>query len=170
MTLSPARRESDQDRALAHMVHVIADGHLTHRFLPTDPGFAGVAPSTFPELMSQGFLRYAGNFGQPAYFVTPLGWLAGLRAAGCLESVELRDRCQRVVRALKARVKEDNRSSPLPIGVFPDVIASIAEVQAMWLLNALESGLLQQIFPNQQMNAFYERKLVKIPPTFGFPI
>jgi len=40
-----------------------------------------------------------------------------------------------------------------------------------WLLNALKSGLLQEMFPDKRMNAYWDArsKIVRVPVTFGMP-
>lgn len=41
-----------------------------------------------------------------------------------------------------------------------------------WVLNLLKSGLLQEMFPSKQMNAYWEKTTasVRVPQTFDMPI
>lgn len=170
VTLSPAHREHDEDLVLAHMVEATGVALLgSQQFRVRDTAFSEVAGSSFAALAERGWLTYDGVIGEPSYSLTPAGWLEGLRRSRRLESDLLRGRCQRVVQALRGRLKHDNRSSPLGVSARPDVIATEADVPLPWLLNALDSGLFQAVFPQQQMHVTYERKLIRIPPTFGFP-
>jgi hypothetical protein len=100
--------------------------------------------------------------------LTGFGWITGLRLSGRLQSAEVRLRAQTVARALKARVKgrhglhdelvdvrELAQELPLPVG---------------WLWNAMDTDLLQKVFPKDRMNARLDQQhktLIRIPPTFG---
>lgn len=167
MTESAERRMHDMETLLRFMVKTVADESVnTTRFAVRDPEFAGLLPTTWTELEAASLIAPMHSFGNPAYRLTPYGWLEALRLTGELqENSATWVRAQQLVRSFKDLVK--GRSH------YHDALADPREfgpaLPTGWVWNAVESGLLQELF-GAGMNAHPDprsRFTIRIPPTFG---
>jgi hypothetical protein len=146
-------------------------GLAAKSFDTKDLTFVGIATTTFVELEEQGLLIGRHVIGAAMYALTPRGWLEALRRGGLIDSELIRQRSQAVVRVLKASIKDSNRSNPRGELVYAHTAAAEAGVSVEWLHAAIESGLLQSVFPSQQIKAYWDgRASIRVPPTFGFPL
>jgi hypothetical protein len=168
MPIDPQRRMSDLTQALTLMLEAQGDEALNGiSFSSSESKFAGLAHTTWRELVDAGLIEDRGEKPGPTFRLTPHGWLTGLEVSGALDRQDIRDRAIAMRRALKAKVKgrrehygahvdvrEFSREIGLPVG---------------WVWSAMRSNLLQTLFPDDLMNATLDprsRLLIEIPPTF----
>jgi hypothetical protein len=162
MTISVTRRKDHVRAALISLVEIVGDDHrIEHHFNPDDSRFAGLIETTWRELLDADFLELRGR----SPVLTPSGWITGLRLSGRLISPDIRDRAQRIVRSLKARVK--GRRGIHDVFVNVRELAEELNLPVGWLANAFEAQLIEKVFPKDRVKVRYERLLVRIPPTFG---
>lgn len=165
MTISIARRKDDLRAAIIKLADIVGDDHrIQHHFSPEDPRLSDFIETTWREMIDAGLLELRGR----ELAVTGFGWITGLRLSGRLQSAEVRQRAQIVVRALKARVKGRHGLHD----EFVDVrdLAQELNLPVGWLWNAMDAELLQKVFPKDRINARLDQRhktLIKIPPTFG---
>lgn len=167
VTESGERRRQDMERLLRLMVDAVGDDSVnTTRFPVRKPEFAGLLPTTWPELEAAGLIRPDHAHGNPTYLLTPRGWLEALRLTGELqENTATWSRAQKLVRELKDLVRgrdqyHDALEDPRHFG--PDLPPG-------WVWNAVTSGLLRELF-GPGMNAYPDprsRFTIRVPPTFG---
>lgn len=165
MTVAAARRKDDVRSAIVRLTEIVGDDHrIEHHFDPSDSRFTDLLETTWRELLDADLLEDRGRL----LVMSSAGWLTGLRLSGQLQSDKVRSRATLMVRALKARVKGRR-------GIHDELldVRELAEEIALpvgWLFNAIESHLLQRVFPKDRMNATLDSRhklLIKIPPTFG---
>ena len=165
MTLPARDRQADRVTALLTMVAELGDravGDESWQVSRSD--FAALIPTTFPELEEAGYVRQGRVFGPPTYELTEEGWLAGLQASGAFESEALRERCVALVKFFKAQIAGRRESALVDLRELPPGLPD------GWVLNALGSGLLAEMFPGKRMNATLGVYLeIAIPQTFGMP-
>lgn len=169
MTLSPERRGDDQRRVLSIMASDLADTMLSGKEWPkADPRFADIAPTTRVELPEKGLIVRSPVQNEPRYLLTEAGWLAGLKINGTLDNEEFRARCVELVRYFKSLV--NGRDSEWPARVHYQRLPP--EPPFGWVFNVLKSGLLQRMFPDKRMNAYWEKETasVRVPTTFAMPV
>lgn len=170
MSISDGQRREDKKRTLRLMVETLGDKWFRGKyFQPSDPGFTTVLQTTWRELLDDGLLDdSASAFNSPHFRLTARGWLRGLTYTDAIDSRDLRDRCTRLVRALKSIVKGRNSHY--------DEFVSVAELAVGtglpegWIFNAIEAGLLDVIFPDDRWDAHLDAKsktTVRVSPTFG---
>jgi len=168
MTVSPARRLKDQATALSLMASEIGDQdyQLERTFWSEDaPEFTALVSTTWDELEQQGLVHQHATFSKVRrFYLTHAGWIAGLQAAGLFNTPEQRERCILLIQYFKRQVKGRQDAATLtrtdlqhdqqPFG---------------WLLNVVQSDLLQLLFPEQQMHVDWDEQhsVVRIPATFG---
>ncbi len=169
MTLSPDRRTADQETALRIMAADVGDAALFEREWPkVDPRFGNLAPTTWIQLQERGLVTRSPVQNEVRYGLTEAGWIAGLRLNGKLDDAAFRARCIEFIRFLKGLIKGRQ-------GEWPDRIhwqKLPPDFPFGWVLNVLKSGLLQEMFPSKQMNAYWEKSTasVGVPQTFDMPI
>ncbi|MCL4844914.1 MAG: hypothetical protein KJ066_00120 [Acidobacteria bacterium] len=163
MTVSAARRKDHVRATLVQMVNAVGDApRLDCRFRPDDPSFDSVLPTTWREMLDADLIE---DRGRHDFVITPFGWITGLRISGLLAGEDCRSRAQKIVRALKGRVKgrQDIHDELVDIRT----LASELALPIGWLANAMEARLIEKVFPKDRMRVRYEKLLVRIPPTFG---
>lgn len=165
MTHSVPRRKDDLRRALVKLVEIVGDDYcIEHFFRIDDPRLEGVLTTTWREMSDADLIDLSGH----DFSLTATGWLTGLRIAGKLGSPEVRARALEMVKALKAQVKgrHDLHDEVIDVREF----AKEVNLPEGWVVNALDSGLLQKVFPKDRINASLDpeyKVLIRIPPTFG---
>jgi hypothetical protein len=170
MSVSDDQRREDKRRTLCTILQQLGDRHFSaYGVEPTDPEFADVLQTTWRELMDDGLLDDKhSSMGHPVFRLTSHGWLRAMALSGQLDSVEVRDRCRRLARALKSVVK--GRSSHYDEFVDVDTIAAAAELPPGWVFNAIKSKLLGVVFPDDRWDAHLDpksRSTIRVSPTFG---
>jgi hypothetical protein len=169
MTLSADRRNADQETVLRIMASDLGDEALFEKeWRRLDPRFAALAATTWVQLQERGFVVLSPVRNEPRYALTETGWIAGLRLNGALDDGVVRERCIAFVKFLKSLV--DGRQCEWPGRVHYQKIPP--EFPFGWALNALRSGLLHEMFPTKNMNAYWEKKTasIRVPQTFGIPM
>ncbi len=163
MPIEPARRESDLETALCRMVAEQGD-QPRMPFSPDDSFLRELAPTTWDELLAEGFIESRGTRPYPTFRLTASGWLKGMRLNGALDRPDVRDRAVTIRRALKGRVK----SRHLPYDAFEDVRSLATEIglPVGWVSSALSANLLAEMFPDDMMNASLDGVKIRIPRTF----
>jgi len=171
MTLSINRRLADQEIALRTMASEVGEAALFEKFWSVaDPRFQDLALTTWVELQEKGLVVPRKIFGADAqYHLTEAGWIVGLRLGGTFDDPEFRARCVRLVKFFKHSV--DGRSTTTDALISHHGLPA-ADLPFGWVLNALKSCLLQEVFPDKRMNASWDRvsKVIRVPVTFGMPL
>lgn len=95
---------------------------------------------------------------------TAHGWLAALHTREALGDQDLRERAIRLIRFLKAQIKGRPVPHDLPVSHHQAVGETC--IPFPWILRALDSGLLQALFPADRMTAYWDRssKIIRVPP------
>ena len=141
MTVSVARRKDHVRAALMKLVEIVGDDHrIGHHFDTDDTRFAHFLETTWRELLDAGFIELSGR----SVVLTPSGWITGMRLSGRLDSPEVRERAQRIVQTLKARVK--GRRSIHHQWVDVRELARELILPVGWLSNAMEARLIERVF------------------------
>ena len=151
MTLSPERRTADQEKALRIMAADVGDDALFNKEWPAvDPRFANLAPTTWVQLQERGLVTRSPIQNELRYLLTEAGWIEGLRLNGTLDEEAFRARCIDFIKFLKSLIK--GRQGESPARIHNQKLP--AHFPFGWVLNVLKSGLLQEMFPTKQMNAY----------------
>jgi hypothetical protein len=169
MTLSPQRRTAEQEVVLRIMAADVGDVALFMKEWPkADSRFSDISSTTWVQLQERGLLKRSPVQNELRYLLTEAGWIAGLRLNGTLDEEAFRSRCIEFIRFLKGLIK--GRQGEWPGRIHHQNLP--ADFPFGWVLNVLKSGLLQEMFPSQQMNAYWEKASasVRIPQTFDMPI
>jgi hypothetical protein len=170
MSVSNDQRREDRRRALCLILEQLGDRYfLEYGVEPTDPGFNDVLKTTWRELLDDNLIDdRLSSMGRPVFRLTSYGWLRALILSGEIDSVEMRERCVRLARALKSVVK--GRSSHYDEFVSVDTLAAKASLPEGWVFNAIESRLLGVVFPDDRWDAHMDpkgRNTVRVSPTLG---
>lgn len=157
-------------RALEYMLEQIGDEPTsTFHIGVTDAPVADLPNTTWVELAEAGFVQRRSVIGGPCaqYEFTPHGWLAAHDLTGALRSEKVMKRAQTLAATLKGYVKGRAQHDKAMVDLRS--LAGETGIADGWLLNALKGGLLQKLFPDQKMNAFWETtsRSVRVPSTFG---
>jgi hypothetical protein len=166
MTVPTARRQDHVRAALIQLVEIVGDDQrIEHHFSTDDERFAGFLETTWRNLLDAGFVELRSRFQGGLLVLTPSGWITGMRLSGRLHGEVVRERAQRIVRSLKARVKGRH-------GIHDELVdvrdlARELDIPVGWLVNAMEAKLLDRVFAKDRMKLRYDKLLVRIPPTFG---
>jgi hypothetical protein len=170
MSISEAERREDKRRTLGLMLGQLGDLAVYQLGVePTDPGFTDVLPTTWRELLDDVLIDDdRTTFNRPVYRLTRHGWLEALSLSGKLKSDATRERCTRLVQALKDIVK--GRNSAFDEYVAIEAVASNTGLPWGWIFNAINSRLLNAVFPNRQWDAEIDSQFqthIVVSPTFG---
>ena len=170
MSISKDARVKDMADLLTAYVALIGDRDRIEIMVgPHDDGFTGFLRTTWVELEQRGFLAPHHAFGTNGqhWELTEGGWLMGLRVSGQLESTNLRARAVTLAQGLKALVK--GRSSPFAEIADERDLAPRLGLPVGWVRNALESNLLNELFPDKNMTVErdYRSGCFRVPPLFG---
>ena len=169
MTLSPERRTTDQETALRIMAADVGDAALFQVEWPkADPRFADLAATTWPQLHERGLVTRSPVQNELRYALTEAGWIAGLRLNGTLDDQAFRARCVAFIQFLKSLIR--GRQGDWPARIHWQKLP--VDFPFGWVLNVLKSGLLQDMFPKKQMNAYWDKASasVRVPQTFDLPV
>jgi hypothetical protein len=169
MTLSPERRTADQETALRIMAADVGDAALFRmEWSKVDPRFTNLAPTTWVQLQERGLVTRSPVQNELRYALTEAGWIAGLRLNGTLDEEAFRVRCIEFIKFLKSLI--EGRRDAWPGSIHWQKLP--AAFPFGWVLNVLKSGLLQEMFPSNQMNAYWEKATasIRVPQTFDMPI
>jgi hypothetical protein len=169
MTLSPERRNRDQQKALSIMAGDVGDTPLARiEWRKADPRFADLAPTTWAQLQEKGLATRSPVQNETRYLLTEAGWIAGMRFNGALDDPAFIARCVDLIQFLKGLIK--GRDGEFPASIHYRNVE--ARFPFGWVLNMLNSGMLQEMFPTKQMNAYWEKRTgsVRVPQTFDMPV
>jgi hypothetical protein len=169
MTISPDKRRAAMVRALAYMLERIGDECVPRFAIPISEGpLANLPDTTWIELTEAGLVQRHRVHNPPVrYEFTHRGWAFAHKLTGALNSDEVQARCQRLVATLKGLVK--GRGQHGDVFIHHEKLASQADVPGCWMINAIKSDLLQEVFPSKKMNARWDDGNVRVPPSFGMP-
>ncbi|MBI3933086.1 MAG: hypothetical protein HY316_00230 [Acidobacteria bacterium] len=136
-------------------------------FEPDQPEFAEIFPTTWDDLVKNGWVhRYEGRL-FPLYSLTGSGWIAALREVGQWDTDELRKMAGDLSAALKKHV--EGRGGDAPVTVAEVTMESGLEEN--WIRNAIESHLIRELF--HQIDAEWDpgdpefNNHILIPRRFG---
>ena len=170
MTISPQKRAHNIDIALRMMMEGLGDKSFSHcLFEVKDPRYSTIIRTTWAELEQSYFIQEdESTIGNIHYRLTGQGWIEGLRRTGQLRSEALRHKLIGFMTELKDEVKgrKDDQF------VFVNDFAAKTKIAADWIINVVESRLLQREFLDlivdldwwSHNNRFY---VIRIPVMFG---
>jgi hypothetical protein len=123
--------------------------------------------TTWVDLSDIGVIERVSAFGAEQYRLTLAGWLHALKEVQGLDHPAVLHRCEMLTQALTSIVKGRAAGHDVLADVW--TIQVRAQLPLGWIFNAIESGLLQQVFPNETMNASWDRpsRAFRVPATFG---
>jgi hypothetical protein len=166
LTVSLDRRNEYIKKALLMMAGEIGDDYCYGWVFPVKD-HSDILPTTWRELEDQGLVRPMHTFGNPQFQLTEHGWREAVVVSGQVADAAMIARAVRLVQALKALVDgrnqiHDSRADERDMSVQTGLPAG-------WIHNAIKSGLLQQMFPKDMMNAYFDApgRCFRVPPTFG---
>lgn len=169
MTISTTQRQTEQRDILRLMLDGVRDNSMLWdtRIDARSTDFSSFALTSFVELQEQGLVERWKVMGSTQFHLTPDGWLAALRVGEKLEDQELREQAIKLIRFFKAQIK--GREVPHDLPVSHHQAVGETGVPFPWILRALDSGLLQALFPADRMTAYWDRssKIIRVPSTFG---
>jgi hypothetical protein len=170
MSISNNERREDKRRTLCLMLERLGDLPIyAYGVEPSDSGFTDVFQTTWRELLDDGLIDDKRSTMQhPVFRLTNHGWVRALTLSGAVDSVELRERCTKLARALKAVVK--GRKSHYDEFVGVEDVATDAGLPDGWVYNAIKSRLLGVVFPDDRWDAEIDPKSardIRVSPTFG---
>jgi hypothetical protein len=177
MTISKEDRQRDIDFALKQIMQIV-DAKFFHHVLldPISPKLANILRTTWRDLRSPQYL-YVEKADTPIgceawYRLTGRGFKAGLERTGQRTDPITRQNLIELRKAMKAHIKEINRQNEVPVTL--SSVAQRAHVPLMWAANVIESGLLQDEWPEDKVSVTWwspteQRKLgmIRIPIDFG---
>jgi hypothetical protein len=170
MTMSRDRRLEDQAAALRTMMSDMGDEDFAHKAWDVkDPRFENLARTTWAELKEKGLIAARHQIGAEEYRLTEAGWIVGLRLTEAFTDPEFRARCIALVKYLKSAV--DGRRQPTDAFIWHHDLPA-AGFPVGWVLNVLKSDLLQEMFVDKRMNAYWDERgrSIRVPVTFGMPL
>lgn len=170
MSVSDVQRREDKRRTLCLIREQLGDRFVwQHGVEPSDPGFTDVLQTTWRELLDDGLVDdKLCSMSRSVFRLTSYGWLRAVMLSGEIDSIETRERSANLARALKAIVK--GRPSHYDGFVSVERLATNAELPAGWVFNAIKSGLLSVVFPNDRWDVHIDpkgRNTVRVSPTLG---
>ena len=161
MSLSMDERLKARADALALMLDRLGDKALdTEVFNMNEDPFNRVPKTTWRELEEHGFTERCGYL-QCEF--TGLGWYKALLVTDRIEDAQFKDRLSKLTAAMKDKVKGRNEDAYL----YTDQLASAAGVSEDFVINAIESRLIDHHFKIQGAEWEHQWKLVRIPLEFG---
>lgn len=167
MTISNEDRQADIDRALVLMLAGLGE-HFVYEiaFRIEEPPFDEIKMTTWATLEKREWAKSTRE-NVACYWLTPKGWIAALKASGKYDEPELIERAQKLAAALKECVK--GRELEHLRGVLTDhwELTARTQLPVNWLLNALDSQLLDELWPGRNMRVIQDRKSVRVPIDFG---
>jgi hypothetical protein len=149
------------------MLQVVGDGYLFAEAVePESDGFRQVLQTTWRELLDDGLIDDTFSaIGHPRFRLTPAGWLRAMLLSDTVDTLECRDRCTRLARALKEVVK--GRDSHFDEFTSDREIAAVTGLPIGWVFNAVDSRLLGVVFPKDRWDASIDGRTIRVSPTFG---
>jgi hypothetical protein len=143
------------------------DSLETTTFNVADPAFADLLRTTWQELLELRLVKRDRVMGAERYLLTHAGWIKALKITGGLDDPALKERCQILVRTLKASVKGRDRGHDALLSHHE--LAAATGLPVPWLFNAMKARLLQEVFPHDKMNAYWDQcsRCFRVPQTFG---
>jgi hypothetical protein len=168
MSVSDESRREDKRRTLITMFREVADRRVWQVYFHAERAeVAETLPTTWRELLDERLVTDKPSvMGQARYSLTHAGWLRALIISGDVDSLDLRDRCVRLAKALKSAVK--GRTSHYDQFVGVNAVESDAGLPEGWIVNAIHSKLLGVVFPDDKWDAQMEGgNMIRVSPTFG---
>lgn len=168
MTISQQTRLDAMGRALEYMLEQIGDEPTTTFHIGvTDAPVADLPNTTWIELSEALMVKRRKIIGGPCaqYEFTEHGWMVAHKVTGAIDTNRVRQRGQTLVAALKGYAKGRGQEGFVELRT----LSGETGIPDGWILNAVKSGLLQEMFPTKKMNARWDprSRWVRIPETFG---
>jgi len=168
MSLSPKDRQENTNSALILMLQELGEGSIgLRRFDPTSPAFAGIYPTTWKELEDQSWVEPCPTLDRRFCKLTPEGWRVAIDLVWNADPM-FQDRLAKIAAALKARVK--GRDTDALVSV--ESLAAETSIPANWILNAINSRLLEYRF--RKRGAYWvgnsPNMTILVPVNFGLPL
>jgi hypothetical protein len=167
MTLSDDTRRDAMDVALQRMLDDLGERMFDERRYEVDSDrYRDIPHTTWLELQGHHYVEAAHAIGSAGFRLTPAGWIAALRAAAAFDTPEQRQSAVRLRAALKDVVK----GRPLT-GAITDYrdIAARSGLPFNWIVNALQSRLLQHLWTWDHLDVAFEHggRTIRVPARFG---
>lgn len=170
MTVSDQHRHDEEAAVLERLLHLVGDQEVRECVVnPAKDSLGTVLPTTWRELLDEGLIdeKFSG-IGFVRFRLTSAGWLWALTLTGQIEASAFRERCKRLVMALKAVAK--GRQSHRGELVRLTSIAASTNLSVGWIANAIRSGALSSVFPRDSWDVQFERDNLRVSPTFGLNV
>ena len=149
MTLSNTDRQRELNETLDALLEGLAGRALNdYVFGTNDPQTQTVRRTTWDEFVRRRWVKRLGD--SPLYMLTGSGWIAALRLTNAIKEDQLRQDALNLIQLLKRKVK----------GREGDGVATIHDftsdgVSAAFVFNAIESGLLEELFPGRGYRTYW---------------
>jgi hypothetical protein len=171
MTISKELRREQIVLCLRRMLARVGDDDFleTTMFDVTDPAFADLLRTTWIELLELGLVQ-RDRVTAERYLLTHAGWITALKITGLINDPALLERCQILVRTLKASVKGRDHGRDALLS--DHELAAATRLPMPWLFNAMKARLLREMFPKDKMNARWDSnsRCFRVPQTFGMDV
>lgn len=164
MSLSKEDRLKALADALTLMLERLGDKALDSEifYMNEDP-FNRVPKTTWRELEEYGFTERCDTIGHPQCRLTGLGWYNALLVTDRLSDPQFNCRLSKLTAALKDAVKGTHEDAYL----YTDQLASASGLTEDFVVNAIESRLIDRHFSIQGVEWEHQWKLIRIPLDFG---
>lgn len=164
MSLSKEDRMKALADALTLMLERLGDRALdTEIFYMNEDPFSRVPKTTWRELEEYGFTERCDTIGHPQCQFTALGWYNALLVTDRLSDPQFQSRLSQLTAAMKDEVKGRHEDAYL----YTDQLASASGVSEDFVINAIESQLIDHQFNIQGAKWEYQWKMIRIPLEFG---
>jgi hypothetical protein len=164
MSLSKEDRLKALADALTLMIERLGDKALDTEifYMNADP-FSRVPKTTWRELEEYGFTERCDTIGHPQCRFTGLGWYKAVMVTDRIARPEFRERLSKLTAAMKDQVKGRCEDACL----YTNQLASAAGVSEDFVINAIESRIIEHHFKIQGAEWEHQGKLIRIPLEFG---
>lgn len=170
MTVSDQHRHDEKAAVLERLLQLVGDQDVRECVVnPAKDGLGTVLPTTWRELLDEGLIddKFSG-IGFVRFRLTSAGWLWALTVTRQIDGQAFKERCTRLVMALKAVVK--GRRSHRGELVRLTAIAASSGLSVGWIANAIRSAALSAVFPHDSWDVQFERDSLRVSPTFGLSV
>lgn len=164
MSLSKEDRLKALADALKQIMERLGDKALdTEYFYMNEDPFNRIPKTTWRELEDLGFTERCDTLGHPQCQLTGLGWYNAIVITDRIATPAFKERLSKLTAAMKDQVKGRHEDAFL----YTDQMASVAGVPEDFVVNAVESRLIDQHFKIQGARWEHQWKLIRIPLEFG---
>jgi len=164
MSLSKDDRLIALAEALTLMLERLGDKTLdTEIFYMNEDPFNRVPKTTWRELEEFEFTNRCDTIGHPQCRLTGLGWYNALLVTDRLSNPQFEARLSKLIAALKDSVKGRHEDAYL----YTDQLAAASGLSEDFIINTIESRLIDRHFNIKGAEWEYQWKVIRIPLDFG---